>query len=250
MSIIGNVIAEAALKVKDKRASKARSVERREKLGKRVVKAEHQRQTYVAIQEEFIRGLRSLHMLTSNSDVTEVGDSDYVVYDNSLANHNSGLTGKPVPTRHIKNKAAVEIEIAKALIGVPITALVAGVAMVVKRVHKDQNEANETGKVCDIIQSAEDVVDVEVPKKIESKLKKNGGYVRKTKKLKENLFLVYVWQYGLRSVVLFDAEGKIFTKIIEPRNISKIDAAITAVKARKKTERDAARLAKLDELTR
>ena len=68
--------------------------------------------------------------------------------------------------------------------------------------------------------------------------------------MKENLFLVYVWQYGLRSVVLFDAEGKIFTKIREPRNISKIDAAITAVKTRKKTERDAARLAKLDELTR
>ncbi|MBQ6736502.1 MAG: hypothetical protein IJQ90_03385 [Alphaproteobacteria bacterium] len=236
MSIIGNIIADRIVKQKgEKRRESGYTYSSEEQL------ALDRREIYVEVQEQFLHALEAISAFPVHPQKPTIFETDR---DNTK----------------IKHKAAVEIALIKALIGLPASVLVSATAMVLKRAGKDPNEDAETDKICEIVKTSQEIIDIPMSGLGGTAYKKafgrnapkvfseHYGLFNKIKEIKDGLFLVYYINDGIREMMLMNREGHVLSMIRLKKNMDKIKKSIEFVNQRNERNAAAQRLARLEKL--
>ncbi len=236
MSILGNIVADKIVKQKEKKRREAGySYSSEEQL------ALDRREIYVEVQEQFLHALEAISTFPVRPQKPIISET------------NGNKT-------KIKHKAAVEIALIKALIGLPASVLVSAAAMVVKHVGKNPDEDAETDKICEIVEKSQEIIDIPMNglggtaykrafgRNASKVFSEHYGLFNKIKEIKDGLFLVYYINDGIREMMLMNREGHVLSMIRLKKNMDKIKKSIEFVNQRNERNAAAQRLARLEKL--
>lgn len=236
MSILGNIVADKIVKQKEKKRREAGySYSSEEQL------ALDRREIYVEVQEQFLHALEAISAFPVRPQKPIISET------------NGNKT-------KIKHKAAVEIALIKALIGLPASVLVSAAAMVVKHVGKNPDEDAETDKICEIVEKSQEIIDIPMKglggtaykrafgRNAPKVFSEQYGVFNKIKEIKDGLYLVYCVNDGIQGLMLMNREGNVLSMIILKKNMNKIKKSIELVAQRNEQRAVKQRLVTLEKL--